>query len=289
VSAYPKISIVTPCFNDASFLEATILSVIDQNYPNLEYIIIDGGSTDGCIEIIKKYAHRLAYWESIKDNGMYHAIQKGFDKSTGEVMGWINSDDIHQPGSLFTIAQVFTDFNHVHWLTGMPNAIDEKGRIVYVHEPLELNRFFFYNHKHIKSHQYLQQESTFWRRTLWNIAGGNISQQYKYAGDFDLWIRFFKHQTLFRIPALLASFRFSKSGQASIDHYPEYVSETLRILERNPLTDQERRVLKKFNRSERIENVINRLVKRVKRNFADGSVNTKAIRFDPTLQKFEIR
>ena len=88
-----KISVVTPNFNGARFLERTILSVIKQNYSSLEYIVIDGGSTDGSIEIIKKYEKYITYWESSQDNGMYHAIQKGFNKSSGEVMTWINSDD----------------------------------------------------------------------------------------------------------------------------------------------------------------------------------------------------
>ena len=90
----PKISIVTPSFNQAQFIEETILSVLNQNYPNLEYIIIDGGSTDGSVDIIKKYADKIAYWVSEKDSGMYDAINKGFGKSTGEILAWINSDDI---------------------------------------------------------------------------------------------------------------------------------------------------------------------------------------------------
>lgn len=86
---YPKISIVTPSFNQAEYLEQTILSVIDQNYPNLEYIIIDGGSADKSIEVIKKYENKLSYWISENDKGLYNALQKGFQKTTGEIMGWI--------------------------------------------------------------------------------------------------------------------------------------------------------------------------------------------------------
>ena len=99
----PKITIVTPNFNQAGFLEETILSVIGQNYPDLEYIIVDGGSTDGSIDIIKKYEKQLAYWVTEPDKGLYHALQKGFERSTGEVMGWINSDDKLHPGSLSVI------------------------------------------------------------------------------------------------------------------------------------------------------------------------------------------
>ena len=96
---YPKISIVTPNYNGVKYLEQTIVSVLNQNYPNLEYIIIDGGSTDGSVEIIKKYESKLSYWVSEPDMGLYHAIQKGFEKSTGEIMAWINSDDMYVKGS----------------------------------------------------------------------------------------------------------------------------------------------------------------------------------------------
>ena len=104
---YPKISIVTPSFNQAEFLEQTICSVLNQNYPNLEYIIIDGGSTDGSVEIIKKYADKFTYWVSEKDNGQYDAINKGFSHTTGDIMGWINSSDIYYPWTLSMIAEIF--------------------------------------------------------------------------------------------------------------------------------------------------------------------------------------
>ncbi len=91
---YPKISIVTPTFNQGNFIEESILSVIEQQYPNLEYIIMDGGSTDNTIEIIKKYESQLTYWVSQKDNGMYDALNRGFKRATGEIMGWLNSDDL---------------------------------------------------------------------------------------------------------------------------------------------------------------------------------------------------
>src|SRR5439155_25397176 len=105
----PRITIVTPSFNQGRYLEQTIRSVLDQGYPNLEYIICDGGSTDESVEIIKRYQHRLAYWCSEKDRGQSHAINKGFERATGDVYAYINSDDYFEPGVFECIAQAYND------------------------------------------------------------------------------------------------------------------------------------------------------------------------------------
>jgi glycosyltransferase involved in cell wall biosynthesis len=115
---YPKISIVTPSFNQGKYIEKTILSVLDQAYANLEYIIIDGGSTDETVEIIKKYEQHLVYWVSEPDNGQTHAINKGFEKSTGEIFNWINSDDYYEPGAFEKIAGLFTKYPNVDVVCG---------------------------------------------------------------------------------------------------------------------------------------------------------------------------
>ncbi|MEO6328709.1 MAG: glycosyltransferase family 2 protein [Ginsengibacter sp.] len=106
---YPKISIVTPSFNQGQYIEQTIQSVIEQNYPNLEYIIIDGGSTDNTVDIIKKYESHITYWVSEKDKGQTHAINKGFSKCTGDIFNWLNSDDYYEPGALKSVANAFSD------------------------------------------------------------------------------------------------------------------------------------------------------------------------------------
>jgi len=103
----PKISIITPSYNHGKYLEKTILSVIGQNYPNLEYIIMDGGSTDGSVEIIKKYESHIYHWESRKDDGQAHAINIGFSKATGDIIAWLNSDDMYLPGTLQYVSEVF--------------------------------------------------------------------------------------------------------------------------------------------------------------------------------------
>lgn len=202
---YPRISIVTPNYNKKVFLEKTILSVLSQGYPNLEYIVIDGGSTDGSVEIIKKYEKDLAYWVSEPDQGMYYAIKKGFEHATGEIMAWINSDDMYHPNALFTVAQIFSDFSNVSWLVGAQTHYDESNRTV------KVNQSVYFNHRSFLMgiYQWIQQETTFWRRSLYDKAGG-IKTDYRLAGDFDLWMRFSRHEKLFTTDALIGGFRHSK-------------------------------------------------------------------------------
>src|ERR1043165_3339789 len=113
-----KISIVTPSFNQGRFLEETILSVLDQNYPNLEYIVIDGGSTDETLDVIRKYEDRITYWVSEKDRGQVHAINKGIEKTTGDIFGFLNSDDVYLPGTFKTVAEYFEGHPNSEWICG---------------------------------------------------------------------------------------------------------------------------------------------------------------------------
>ena len=114
----PKLSIVTPSFDQGKFLEETILSVLDQNYPNLEYIIIDGGSTDESVEVIKRYEKHLAYWISEKDRGQVHAINKGIERTTGDIFGFLNSDDLYLPGTFATVTEHFDNHPESEWVCG---------------------------------------------------------------------------------------------------------------------------------------------------------------------------
>ena len=127
-----KISVVTVCYNMAQYIEATIKSVLSQGYPNLEYIIIDGGSTDGTQQIIEKYQDQLAYYVSEPDNGMYDAINKGFLKATGDIIAWINADDIYMPWTLHTINDVFTCFPETKWLGGKYAFLNENGTLAQI-------------------------------------------------------------------------------------------------------------------------------------------------------------
>jgi glycosyltransferase involved in cell wall biosynthesis len=218
---YPKISIVTPNFNGEVYLEQTIQSVLSQKYPNLEYIIVDGGSSDNSISIIKKYESQLAYWVSEPDKGLYNAIQKGFDQSTGDIMAWINSDDLYHPKAFFTVAEIFGKFNEVNWLQGIPSVFDEMGRTVDVSGVKRWSKLNYY----LGDFEWIQQESVFWRRSLWKKAGGTIDAEMKYAGDLELWLRFFRYEKLYVTRALLGGFRQRSQGQLSMDFLDQYRKE----------------------------------------------------------------
>ncbi|HMJ67956.1 MAG TPA: glycosyltransferase [Cyclobacteriaceae bacterium] len=217
---WPRISIVTPVFNQVQYLEQTILSVIGQKYPNLEYVIIDGGSSDGTLDIIKKYEKHLTRWVSEKDNGMYDALQKGFAGTTGEIMLWINSDDILHAGAFETIVEVFSSFPQIDWITGLNTIIDEQGRLSRAYPARRFSKYHFLTF----DFQYIQQESTVWRRSLWERAGGRLETSSRLAADFELWLRFIHLTQLYTCNLLIGGFRRRKD-QLSFVFARQYVDE----------------------------------------------------------------
>ena len=202
-TAWPKISLVTPVFNSARYLEAAIRSVLSQGYPNLEYIIVDGGSTDGSLEIIRKYEAQLHRWISEPDSGMYDAINKGFARSSGEVMGWISATDMLHAGSLFVVGSVFETFPQVEWITGRPTGFNDDGMAVEILKLRRWSRMAFL----AGTNRYIQQESTYWRRSLWERAGSRIDDSRRNGSDFELWVRFFRYARLYSVDALIGGFR----------------------------------------------------------------------------------
>ncbi len=201
--AWPKISLVTPVFNSVRYLEATIHSVLGQKYPNLEYIIIDGGSTDGSLDVIRKYQSQLHFWTSEADRGMYDAINKGFARSTGTLMGWISATDLLHAGSLFVVGGVFRTFPEVEWITGRPTGFSDDGMAVELLKLRQWSRLPFL----AGANRYIQQESTFWRLSLWERAGARVDDSRRSASDFELWVRFFRYAKLYPVDALIGGFR----------------------------------------------------------------------------------
>lgn len=233
MKVFSKISIVTVNYNGALYLERTIQSVLSQKYPNLEYVIIDGGSTDGSLDIIRKYESQLHYWVSEPDKGMYDALQKGFEKTSGDIMGWINSDDLFHSKAFFRIAELFSDYPQIKWLTGVPTAIDEADNVMvpraYDYPVWSKLRFYAMDYK------WIQQESTVWRRSLWEKIGSKLNTSLKFAGDFDLWLNFFTYEKLYAAPVLIGGFRLCKEGQKSIENIDAYKKEVRMCLRKKVL------------------------------------------------------
>lgn len=217
-----KITIVTPTFNSEKYLEQTILSVINQKYINLEYIIIDGASNDGTLDIINKYKKYITTYISEKDNGMYYALKKGFDQGTGEIYGWINSDDILLPGALNAVNKAFNEIDNCQWLTGIPSNLT-KDDVVYSKAQSHYKRQYTRDEFLNKKTYAIQQESTFFRSDLYKKVG-NISTSYKLAGDYALWTKFFDICNPILINCPIGAFRFhGKQLSADMDQYLEEV------------------------------------------------------------------
>jgi glycosyltransferase involved in cell wall biosynthesis len=227
---YPKISVVTVNYNLGAYLEEAMRSVLDQNYPNLEYIVVDGGSTDGSVALIERYADHLAWWVSEPDLGQYHAVQKGFAQATGEIMYWLNSDDKLFPGALLAVAEIFQTYPQVRWLQGHPTEYTPEGsairRIALPWASWSRARYLGFDF------QFIQQESTFWRRDLWEEAGSTMDLSLRLAGDMELWARFFRHAELVTTTALLGGFRHRRADQRSKDQRDVYLSECVAVIRR---------------------------------------------------------
>jgi len=234
---WPKMSIVTPSFNQGQLIEGAIRSVLEQEYPNLEYIIIDGNSTDGSVDTIRKYEQQLAYWVSEPDGGQYDAINKGFSKTTGEIMAWLNSDDKYTPWALSVVAEIFSIFPQVGWLTTAYGLNwDRLGRAVQCVPNGGFNRHAFFRGSNLPGQDWhatgwIQQESTFWRRSTWEGAGGHIDTSLKLAGDFDLWTKFFRHNDLYAVSSPLGGFRVH-GDQKTAHHMQAYMEEAKASLHR---------------------------------------------------------
>jgi len=207
---WPRVSVVTPSYNQVKFIEETMTSVLEQGYPNLEYIVVDGGSTDGSVEVIRRYADRLAFWVSEKDNGPADAIRKGFERATGEIFAYINSDDPYVPAALFTAAKAMDGscdvvYGDTYWTDSEGQMLGQRRQT-----PFDAMGYLYGGFD-------LQQPSTFWRRELYWNAGG-INPDFKFAFDADLFFRFVKTGARFKhVKKFLSCYRIHPQSKSSTE------------------------------------------------------------------------
>lgn len=207
---WPRITIVTPSYNQGSFLEETIRSVLLQRYPNLQYLIIDGGSSDDSVSVIERYAHLIDYWVSEKDNGQTQAINKGFARADGAILSWLNSDDVLLPGALHRLATraATSGVENSIWY-GRRYRCDTAGRIFdFDLPPRRLRRWM------LQIGSQLPQEATFFSRSLYESVGG-LDESFRFAMDYDFWVRCWQHGATFNsLPYFLGAMRFHPSSKS---------------------------------------------------------------------------
>lgn len=207
-AALPTVSIVTPSFNQARFLEAAIQSALSQDYPRIEYIIVDGGSTDGSLDIIQKYADRLAWWVSEKDRGQTDAINKGFARASGQIFAWINSDDTYEPRAVGQAVRFLLDHPEVGMVYADCNYINEQGRVIgkFPAAQTDLPRLR-------RGYVHIPQQTMFFRAELWKQVGP-LDPSFYFAMDYDLWTRIAARAELrYLAGQTWANFRIHASGK----------------------------------------------------------------------------
>jgi glycosyltransferase involved in cell wall biosynthesis len=231
--AWPRISIVTPSLNQGDFIEKTIQSVLSQEYPNLEYIIIDGGSTDGTLSILSKYSGQIKFINE-KDQGQTDAINKGLRLTNGDILSYLNADDILLAGSLKEVGSIFKKHTDVQWLTGRCKIIDEHGREV---------RGAIYHYKNLLLHSssyllllitnYISQPATFWRRELLSRCG-LFDPNLNWVMDYDYWLRIWKESSPYIYHSDLAGFRIQRNSKTTSGaHLRGYIDEESFVVERH--------------------------------------------------------
>lgn len=220
---YPKISIVTPSYNQADYLEVTIQSVLRQDYPDLEYLVVDGGSTDGSVEIIHKYQDRIAWWVSEPDRGQADAINKGFKRATGDIIAWLNSDDIYLPGTLFRAAERMSSNPEAGMVYADALSIDAKGR------PFNTLQFPVWGLEDLLRFHIICQPSVFMRRSLLEEVG-NLNEDYHYMLDHYLWLKIAARSPILHAAEFWSAARHHSAAK-NVEHSSGFSREIMRLLE----------------------------------------------------------
>jgi glycosyltransferase involved in cell wall biosynthesis len=237
----PKITIITPSFNQAQFLEKTILSVLNQNYLNLEYIIVDGGSTDGSVEIIKKYEDKLKWWVSEKDDGQVHAINKGLRHATGTWVGWQNSDDIYYKNTLNDLSLEIKKSHEVGLIIADMLIIDDQDR------PIRDIRYAKPTYRSFLAEgMVLCNQSAFWLRDIHNKIGF-LDERYQYSFDYEWFLRLLKYTKAKHVDKIWGGFRDHKNSKSFLSK-PKFIEENILINNNSKSSFLE----KKFFQSRRI-------------------------------------
>jgi glycosyltransferase involved in cell wall biosynthesis len=207
MNAQPLVSIITPSFNQARYIEATIQSVLTQDYPNIEYLIVDGGSTDETVEIIKKHAGRIAWWVSEQDKGQTDAINKGFARAKGQILAWLNSDDTYEPGAISAAVKYLQEHPEVGMVYGDCNFINEAGRVIGKFGATQTDQRLLR-----QGYVHIPQQTMFFRADLWKQVGP-LDPSFYFAMDYDLWTRLSARTTLKYVSQTWANFRLHTNGK----------------------------------------------------------------------------
>ena len=219
----PLVSIITPSYNQASYLEQTIQSVLEQDYPCIEYLVVDGLSTDSSVEIIRKYQDRLAYWVSEKDSGQAEAINKGLARANGEILGWLNSDDYYLPSAISTVVRTFEENLDVVMVYGNMRAVDEHGQTINVLKYKQLSL------ADLLCFQIIGQPSVFFRRAGLEKAG-LLDTTFHFMLDHHLWIRIAQQGKILHVPQTLSAARYHAEAKNRAKA-AEFGREAFRILD----------------------------------------------------------
>jgi glycosyltransferase involved in cell wall biosynthesis len=232
METHPKISIITPSFNQGNFIEETILSVLSQDYPNLEYLVMDGGSSDATLRVLEKYSGKVM-WISEADRGQTDAINKGLRRASGSIVGYLNADDLLLPSALKKVAQAFIRRPQTCWVTGKCRIVDEANNeirrpiTVYKNMLLGLHSFSL-----LLITNYISQPATFWRTEALESMG-YLDENLRFVMDYEYWLRLYSKSPPVFIPEYLAAFKIHQSSKTtSTGHKDIYVDEEKVVVER---------------------------------------------------------